>query len=159
MSSFDPLSLSASLAYVEDLEARHRQDPSSIDPTWRALLENGHATVAPPGTATGAAQVSGGVDLAKAYAVFSMITEFRMRGHLEAKLDPLGIWKRPPVRELDPAHWGLSGDMDKAFPVGDYVGEAGLSLGELVKRLRATDCASIGVQFMSFQEPERRDFL
>src|SRR6185436_6004992 len=97
MSSFDPLSLSASLSYVEDLEARLRHDPASIDPTWRALLENGHANVVPAAAGTTPAAASSG-DLAKAYAVFSLINEFRVRGHLEAKLDPLGMWNRPPVR-------------------------------------------------------------
>ncbi len=173
MSSFDPLSLSSSLAYIEELEARHALDPASLDPSWRALFENGHAQPHQPTTpssihATSArtalaqttTSVSGGVELAKVYAVFSMIEEYRMRGHLEANLDPLGMLQRPPVRELDPAHWGLTtADLDRVFPVGDYRGEAGIPLRELLLRLRRTYCGSIGLQFMTAQQTERRDWL
>jgi 2-oxoglutarate dehydrogenase E1 component len=172
MSTFDPLSLSSSLAYVEELELRHRQDPASLDPTWRDLFENGHgsthipaSTPAPTSAAltrasVAPAPIAGGLDMAKVYAVFSMIEEFRMRGHLEANLDPLGMLHRPPVRELDPASWGLvAADLDKVYPVGDYRGEAGLPLRELLARLRRTYCGSIGVQFMTAQQTERRDWL
>jgi 2-oxoglutarate dehydrogenase E1 component len=157
-SSFDPLALSASLSYIAQLEQQLRTDPAGVDATWRALLESGQATVA--GQVPGSAAAASHTDLAKAFAVFSLINEHRVRGHLEAQLDPLRLLVRPKVAELDPAHWGLTpADMDKVFPVGDWRGPAGVTVGQLIAALRATYCGSIGVQFMSITQPDRRDWL
>jgi 2-oxoglutarate dehydrogenase E1 component len=162
MPQFDPLSLSSSLSYVEELEGQHAKDPHSIDPSWRPLFENGHGNghAATAGHAPELATIKGGVELAKAFAVWSLIEEYRWRGHYAANLDPLGLLQRLPQPSLEPAHWGLTqADLDKVWPVGDYGGDANVTLGELLRRLKQTYCSSIGVQFMSIQPAERRDWL
>jgi 2-oxoglutarate dehydrogenase E1 component len=167
MSQFDPLLLSGSLSYIEELEAKHRHDPASIDPAWRSLFDNGNGhhqpllAIRPPlGVPPPVPQTAGGVELAKAFAVWSLIQEFRTRGHYEADIDPLGLMVRPKIAQLDPAYWGLGpADMDRVFPVGDYGGDANLTLGELIRRLRATYSDHIGVQMMDVRPVERRDWL
>jgi 2-oxoglutarate dehydrogenase E1 component len=45
---------------------------------------------------------------------FLLIRSYRIRGHLEADLDPLGLVRHPPHRELDPATYGFKdGDWDR----------------------------------------------
>jgi 2-oxoglutarate dehydrogenase E1 component len=154
---FDPLALSGSLAYIAELESKLKTDPASVDPAWKALLDGGTAQL---GGAAPTVAPASSADLAKAFAVWSLINEHRIRGHLEAKLDPLGLMVRPKVNELEPAHWGLgAADLERTFPVGDWRGQAGVTLGELVSALRSTYCGSIGVQFMSITQPERREWL
>jgi len=92
--------------------------------------------------------------------VYQLINAYRVRGHLFAKIDPLGT---PPEAsaELDLANFGLSeADYDTAFPT---VGLTGLgeraTLREIVAHLSATYCSSIGVEFTHIEEPEAREWL
>ena len=68
--------------------------------------------------------VVGSVDaLDKVIAVQQLINMYRVRGHLIANLDPLGL--KPPKThpELDLKHWGLTiWDLDREFPTGGLAG-------------------------------------
>ena len=56
-----------------------------------------------------------------------LVRSYRVRGHLIAKLDPLGI-PRPPQPELFPAFYGFTDeDLDRTFP-GDSVSYTHLTL-------------------------------
>ncbi len=92
--------------------------------------------------------------------VYQLVNAYRVRGHLFAKIDPLGT---PPAAapELDLANFGLSeADYDVAFPT---VGIAGLppraTLREIIAHLSETYCSSIGVEFTHIEEPDARDWL
>src|SRR4051812_31067369 len=65
--------------------------------------------------------------------VAELINAYRIRGHLFATLDPLGLL-RPPPAELDLEHFGLSeADLDKTFATGDFApGQSELTLREIV---------------------------
>ena len=64
-----------------------------------------------------------------------LVRSYRVRGHLIAKLDPLGI-PRPPQPELFPAFYGFTDeDLDRTFP-GDCVhAMETLTLRQIVARL------------------------
>ena len=48
-----------------------------------------------------------------------LINMYRVRGHLIANLDPLGLKEPQTHEELDPIHWGLTiWDLDREFPTG-----------------------------------------
>lgn len=92
--------------------------------------------------------------------VSAMVNAYRVRGHLFANLDPLGILprrgaKRPP-NELDLAAFGLSDvDLDTSFNAMAQT----LTLREIVARLEATYCQSIGVEVTQLEDNEERDWL
>ncbi len=92
--------------------------------------------------------------------VAELINAFRIRGHLFANLDPLGLL-RPPPAELELEHFGLSGsDLDKTFATGDFAaGQGELTLREIVERLRRTYCRTIGVEYMHGEDPAIRRWL
>src|SRR4029077_18281567 len=59
----------------------------------------------------------------KIIAVQQLINMYRVRGHLIANLDPLGLKEPRTHEELDPNHWGLTiWDLDRAFPTGGLAG-------------------------------------
>ncbi|MBM3572753.1 MAG: 2-oxoglutarate dehydrogenase E1 component, partial [Alphaproteobacteria bacterium] len=52
-----------------------------------------------------------------------LIRSYRIRGHLEAILDPLNLLKREPHPELDPATYGFSAaDMDREIFIDNVLG-------------------------------------
>ena len=80
--------------------------------------------------------------------VYQLVNAYRVRGHLFAKIDPLGT---PPdaAPELNLSNFGLSpDDYDVQFPT---VGIGGLpdraTLREIIAHLSETYCSSIGVEF------------
>src|SRR5262249_1148158 len=92
--------------------------------------------------------------------VWAMVNAYRVRGHLEADLDPLGITHRMPHPDLDPATYGITpADMDREVPGGLIHGVEAVSLRELLRRCRATYCRTIGVEFMHISSPVRKKWL
>ena len=93
-------------------------------------------------------------------SVAELINAYRIRGHLFANLDPLGLLQPPPP-ELEIDKFGLTeGDLDKSFSTGDFAGDVQtLTLREIVARLRRTYCRSIGVEYMHGEDPRIRRWL
>src|SRR5438477_570721 len=90
--------------------------------------------------------------------VAELINAYRIRGHLFANLDPLGMLQPPPP-ELDPEHFGLSeADLDKTFVTGDF-GAGELTLREIIARLKHTYCRTIGVEYMHGEDPAIKKWL
>ena len=95
----------------------------------------------------------------KQQAVMRMITSFRVRGHLQAHIDPLG---RDPIylEELDPAAYGLTiWDFDRTFMTGGLAGMDRANLRNILSILRDTYTQRIGVEYMHFQDREQKSWL
>ncbi len=89
-----------------------------------------------------------------------LIRAYRVRGHLHATLDPLGLEERPPHAELDPATYGFSeADLDRPIFINYVLGLESATLREIVGILNATYCGNIGVEFMHIQEPEEKAWI
>jgi len=90
-----------------------------------------------------------------------MIRAYRMRGHLKANLDPLGIATTPgDASELDPATYGFSeSDFDRPIFLDYVLGLETSTLREILAILRRTYCGSIGVQYMHISDPKEKAWL
>jgi len=89
-----------------------------------------------------------------------MVRAYRVRGHLMATLDPLGIEGRDHHPELDPASYGFSdADMDKEIFLDGSLGIKRAKLRDIVSILRQTYCGNVGVEFMHIQHPEQKDWI
>jgi 2-oxoglutarate dehydrogenase E1 component len=89
-----------------------------------------------------------------------MIRAYRVRGHLEADLDPLNQRPREPHPELDPRSYGFTeADMDRPIFVNHVLGFETATLRRVMERLRATYCDKIGVEFMHIQEPDQKAWI
>ncbi len=89
-----------------------------------------------------------------------LIRAYRMRGHLHANLDPLGLEQRPGFEELDPRSYGFTdSDYDRRIFL-DYV--LGLEFGtlrEIVAILQRTYCQTLGVEFMHISDAAQKSWL
>ena len=91
--------------------------------------------------------------------VDQLVREYRVRGHLIAQLDPLGLVKSE-CPELSPTAYGLSdSDLNRPFDSTSLSNVSGGTLHEIVTKLRNTYCRSIGAQFMHIDNRNVRDWL
>jgi 2-oxoglutarate dehydrogenase E1 component len=89
-----------------------------------------------------------------------MVRAYRVRGHLLANLDPLGIEINSPHAELDPASYGFTeADMDKEIFLDGSLGIKKAKLREIISILRQTYCSNIGVEFMHIQDPVQKAWI
>ena len=89
-----------------------------------------------------------------------LIRSYRVRGHLIAHFDPLGLERTTHHPELDPKTYGFSeSDLDRPIFIDHVLGLEVATLREILKVLQETYCGTIGVEFMHIQEPDQKAWI
>ena len=89
-----------------------------------------------------------------------LIRAYRVRGHLHARLDPLGLHVADENSELDMESYGFSeADLDRPIFIDHVLGLDRPTLREILQRLRETYCGTIGVEYMHIQEPDQKQWI
>ena len=90
--------------------------------------------------------------------VIRLIQSYRNRGHLKAKLDPLGMMERRFVEDLDIEFHGLSNeDLDQVFYTDTLdTGSDKSTLREIINRLEEIYCGNIGIECNHIMESQER---
>src|SRR6195256_3053790 len=90
-----------------------------------------------------------------------LVRAFRVIGHLEANLDPLGLEKRKSLPQLQPSFYGFhDADLDRPiFIDGVTMGMEFATPRRLVEILWRTYCGTIGYEYMHIKDPEQREWL
>jgi 2-oxoglutarate dehydrogenase E1 component len=192
-------------SYIEDLYARFKEDPSSVDAEWQSFFGGLKETDADPvknakgpswerpnwpihangelvsaldsnwpaekvlsdkikGKAASAGQELSPEQVQQAtrdsVRALMMIRAYRMRGHLAAKLDPLGIEAERPHEDLDPASYGFAGaDRERKIFIDHVLGLEFATINEMLVILRRTYCSTLGVEFMHISEPAEKAWI
>ncbi|MEJ2529296.1 MAG: 2-oxoglutarate dehydrogenase E1 component [Gammaproteobacteria bacterium] len=89
-----------------------------------------------------------------------MSRAYRVRGHLIARFDPLGLAGNDSHPELDYRSYGFSdADMDQQIFIDHVLGLEFATLRQILQVLRDTYCGTIGVEFMHIQEPDQKSWI
>jgi 2-oxoglutarate dehydrogenase E1 component len=89
-----------------------------------------------------------------------MIRAYRMRGHLHANLDPLGIEGPKDHEELHPSSYGFTdADWDRPIFLDHVLGLEFATLRQMLAILRRTYCEEIGYEFMHISNPAEKGWL
>ena len=89
-----------------------------------------------------------------------LIRAYRIRGHLAADLDPLGIVERRNHPELDPVSYGFAeADMDRPIFIDNVLGLTHASMRQIVEMVKRTYCGTFALQFMHISNPEQAAWL
>ena len=89
-----------------------------------------------------------------------MIRHYRVRGHLIARFDPLGLEGQAHHPELDPKTYGFVDEvMARPIFINNALGMETATPREILQVLKETYCGSIGVEFMHIQESDERAWI
>jgi 2-oxoglutarate dehydrogenase E1 component len=89
-----------------------------------------------------------------------MIRAYRMRGHLHANLDPLGLEPQKDHEELHPSNYGFSeADYDRKIFIDKVLGLEFATIREMLAILRRTYCGTIGYEFVHISDPAEKAWI
>ncbi len=89
-----------------------------------------------------------------------IIRAHRIRGHLVADLDPLGMREQTPHPELDPKSYGFTeADYDRPIFIDNVLGLEVATLRQILDILKRTYCGTFALQFMHISDPEQAAWL
>jgi 2-oxoglutarate dehydrogenase E1 component len=185
----DTSSLGANAEAVAQLYRRFVESPDSVDAAWRGLfadldqdaqgfmaglaglaVDGGAGNGATDGSVAAVAQGVAGdralsaEDIRRAtldsIRALMLIRAYRVRGHLEAYLDPLGLAPKFTHPELDPLTYGF-GEADRNRPIfiNGVLGFETATLTEIIHAVRTTYCSQVGVEFMHIQDPAQKAWI
>ena len=172
-------------SFIEELYARYLHDPAGVDPSWRAyfdelepenraLFQRARAALQPQEPSrlrlvqpAAAAAPTGDLDesatktlIRDHLRVIMLIRAYRVRGHLIAKLDPLGLTHKAPHPELDYRSYGFTdADLDREFYLDYVLGLEKATLRQIVDVLQKTYSGTVGIEFMHIQDPEQKSWI
>ncbi|MFN3824880.1 MAG: 2-oxoglutarate dehydrogenase E1 component [Pseudorhodobacter sp.] len=200
----------ANADYIDQMAARHADDPASVDASWAAYFrELGEADRVATAAAAGpswaradwppqpvddltaaltgdwplapvkearaagdkivAKAAEAGVSLSDAQVqravldsirALMIIRAYRIRGHLAADLDPLGMRETSNHPELDPKSYGFTeSDMDRPIFIDNVLGLQLASMRQIVEIVKRTYCGTFALQYMHISDPEQAAWL
>jgi 2-oxoglutarate dehydrogenase E1 component len=167
----------ATLSDQADQVKRAAQDPTwtprqapSVRPEWLSAIDGQWPTVAPAVEAKMTKAIEAKAPGSSAEAVraatldslraIMMIRAYRMRGHLAANLDPLGLEPKATAPELDPSTYGFAeADYDRPIFLDFVLGMETSTIREILSILRRTYCDNVGVQYMHISDPTEKAWL
>ncbi|HET9144583.1 MAG TPA: 2-oxoglutarate dehydrogenase E1 component, partial [Sphingomicrobium sp.] len=129
-------------------------DPTSatIETVKKAAADRAAATTGDPEAIRRAAEDS--------IRAMMLIRTYRVRGHLAARLDPLGLSRMDVPPDLTPAYHGFTNaDLDRPIWVGGALGFDRATVREIVAVLQETYCGHIGFEYMHISDVEERRFI
>jgi len=89
-----------------------------------------------------------------------MIRAYRMRGHLHADLDPLGLAALRDHEELHPHSYGFTeADYDRKIFIDMVLGLDFATIPQMLEILRRTYCSTLGVEFMHISDPAEKGWI
>jgi len=89
-----------------------------------------------------------------------LIRAYRIRGHLAADLDPLGMQDQTPHPELDPKTYGFGdADMDRPIFIDNVLGLQVASIRQILELVKRTYCGTFALQYMHISNPEEAGWL
>ena len=161
-----------SLAFIESLYSQFCENPSSVPEEWRTYFEK-WGDEADPESVHQRQSITGGLfnagyqsdasgdlkGLVLQERLDGMIRAYRVRGHVKAQLDPLGL-PRAGHSELEPSRYGFSdADLDRVFATAGLHGSPQATLRDIIGHLEETYCGHIGVQFMHIDDLKIKSWI
>ncbi len=141
--------------YIDELYKNYQKDPLLVDESWRKFFEgfnfslthynsNGQAAVAPAENKAGTKEIQ----------VRKLIRNYRRRGHLESKTNPVRE-RKDRKAQLDLKHFGLTdADLDTEFEAGTEIGIGRATLRKIIETLRKIYVGHIGFEYTYIRDRE-----
>jgi 2-oxoglutarate dehydrogenase E1 component len=166
------------VGYVEGLYEQYLRDPTSVLASWRnrfdALkrsagdtpqiphgpIQENFVRLARESASTGDHECMPPVAAEKQAAVLRLINAYRVRGHQQASLDPLGLTPPVSVPDLHPIYHRLGdSDMDTVFNTGSLYAPDRMTLDEILSLVRTVYCGNLGSEYMYITDTREKRWI
>ncbi|MBD3730195.1 MAG: 2-oxoglutarate dehydrogenase E1 component [Sphingomonadales bacterium] len=132
-------------------ELTRSMDPTAMQLAVKEAAAKGGKTLDPKAVEQAAAD---------SIRAMMLVRTYRVRGHLAANLDPLGLAHREQPADLTPEYHGFTSDaLDRPIYLGGVLGLEWCTVRELVAILRKNYCGDIGFEYMHIADVEERRFI
>ncbi|MCB1421670.1 MAG: 2-oxoglutarate dehydrogenase E1 component, partial [Nitratireductor sp.] len=136
---------------------------SAFDGDWSQIEQAISTKIAGKAKAAGEPLSEGAIRQATKDSVSAvmMIRAYRMRGHLHATLDPLGLAAlKEDHNELHPSSYGFTeADYSRKIFIDYMLGLEYATIPEMLAILQRTYCSTIGVEFMHISNPQEKGWI
>ena len=142
---------------IVELYKKYKEAPEDVDESFRFFFQGFElATSQFPIKPHGNGAL---IDSQKELEVMRLITQYRRRGHLFTKTNPVRTRRSyTPTLAID--NFNLSEkDLDVEFAAGKEIGLGKAKLRDIVSHLEETYCASIGVEYRYMTNPDKVRWL
>jgi len=165
-------------SYIEEMYESYLADPQSVTSEWKKYFEQlsqhstpdvSHAAVREQflQLARQSAKTSSvaGVETfhdQQQERVIELIAAYRKLGHLQANIDPLGMYKGVYSPTLELGYYGFTDqDSSKTFGVGSFAGlnKSSATLAEIHQGLRRVYSNTIGFEYMHINRVEEVEWI
>ncbi|NLD23454.1 MAG: 2-oxoglutarate dehydrogenase E1 component [Bacteroidales bacterium] len=142
---------------IVELYKKYKEAPENVDESFRYFFQGFElATSQYPIKPNGNGVL---IDSNKELEVMRLITQYRRRGHLFTKTNPVRS-RRSYSPTLALENFNLSEkDLDVEFAAGKEVGLGKAKLRDILSRLEETYCGSIGVEYRYMTNPDKVRWL
>ncbi len=162
----------AHVSYIDELYAAYKNDPTSIDASWKEFFDGFDFAITHYGEGLGSTSqtveskpsISSGTimhveNLPKEIRVRALIHGYRSRAHLRSKTNPVRERRdRKPL--IDPENFGLGAeDMQTVFEAGKEIGIGSASLAQILQALKTIYEGPMGFEFLYIRDAEMLDWF
>ncbi len=147
----------ADVNVIDDLYKQYEANPESVDFGWKKFFE-GFEMGQGKASGNGATQAVS-EDVLKEINVLNLIKDYRTRGHLFTKTNPVRD-RRTYTPTLDISNFNLTEkDLETTFNAGVEIGIGAAKLKDIIAHLEETYCQSIGAEYVYIRDPEKVEWL
>ncbi len=164
-----PFFSNAETGYIENLYQQYLENPESVDESWQRFFQGFEFSRINYSKKSSKEQntdnaYSEGTQVSQVlkpeeFKVINMIDDYRKRGHLFTKTNPVRT-RRQYSPTLDIENYGLrKSDLNTVFEAGSEIGIGKAPLSKIIEHLEATYCRSIGVEYAHIRNREVEEWL
>ncbi len=149
--------------YIDKMYQSYQEDPALVDESWKKFFEGYNFSLAnyngkPSNGQAGSLSAQTEMD-AREIQVRKLIRNYRRRGHLESKTNPVRQ-RKDRKANLDIKHFGLTeADLDVEFNAGEEVGLGRTTLRKIIEMLREIYVGHIGFEYTYIRDREIMDWV
>ncbi|NIJ41322.1 2-oxoglutarate dehydrogenase E1 component [Parvibaculum indicum] len=133
---------------------------SALDGNWPAAEQKKLAEKVAARAPAGTSEESVRKATLDSIRAIMMIRAYRIRGHLDANVDPLNLRPQSLHPELQPETYGFGPeDMDRPIFIDYVLGLETATVREMLDILQRTYCGTLAVEFMHIVDPEEKAWI
>ncbi len=164
----------ANASFMEALYEQFLNDPDSVSATWQTKFQQIHQDIhevphepirqqfirMAHQSKNSQNTCMSPLAASKQTSVLRLINAYRVRGHQNANIEPLGLNPNPPITDLDPTFHGLSSaDMDQIFYSGSLYTDKKMTLREIIDFLKQVYTGTVGSEYMHITSTEQKRWI